>query len=270
MKLQKADLRNSLQAIYRHVGEKLSNSSDPLIVILEAGHFHSNHGPDQYAINTLKGALELATNLVIEHRRKIRVVLALLIDDLGMNGAPGACSIGDGCRKEPTSLPAELISILESSPIYKARQFVVSHERTAKNRGVAHLKKIMGGQCHASGNVFQLEDDGQKQRLYFSGGDGQLVLLADIKETAWSLRCPMIMGQHYFDLHSKVRKRYSCDWPQMLVDFSTMYERGKVKAGAELALQLLSLEGSQKGCEITNVFFTDELGSEYLIDHFIQ
>lgn len=271
MKLQKVDLRNSLQVTYRHVGENLSNSSDPVVVILEAGHFHSSRGPDQHAINTLKGALDLATNLIVEHGRKIRVVLALLVDDLGIGGGFGACSVNGTCSwKGSLSLPGELVSILESSPIYKARQFVVSSERTAKNRGIAHLKKIIAGKHLASGNIFQLEEEGQKRSLYFSGSDGQQVLLADIRDQVWSLRCPMIMAQHYFDLHEKVSKRYPNAWPRMLIDFSTMYERGKVNAGAELALQLLSLEGLPGTCEITNIFFTDESGDGYLMDRFNQ
>lgn len=269
MKLQKIDIKDSFQDIFSYVGEKISHSIDPVVVILESGHFSSNYGPDKSAINTLSGALCLANNLIATHKRKIRVVLALLIDDLGLACNVDICSIKNDTVKSTTrSFPDDLISILNKSPIYNPKQFIISSERAAKNRGILKLKGIIKRKSEALGTIFKLEEDNQQKKFFFCSNDGQNILLADIKDWVWSSHCPLIMGQHYFDLHKKVSKRYPYNWPQILVDFSSIYERGKVNSGAELAIQFLSLEESICPCEIVNICFADENGEVYTIDYF--
>lgn len=268
MKLQKVDIQNSLQEAFSYVGEKVSHSSDPTIIILEAGHFSSSYGSDQHAINTLKGALDLANNLIVEYGREIKVVLALLIDDLGLSCDVDVCSVGENVGKVTGSFPDELTFILKSSPIYNVKQFVISSERAAKNRGIAKLKSIIKKSDPALGIIFKLEEENQQQKFFFCSNDGQMVLLADIKDWVWRSHCSLIMGQHYFDLHKKISRRYPYNWPQILIDFSSIYERGKVNRGAELAIQFLSLEGLSRSYEIVNICFADEEGEVYTIDHF--
>lgn len=268
MKLQMVEIKNSLQEAFCYVGGKASSASDPIVVILEAGHFSSSYGSDQHAVNTLRGALDLANNLIIEHGRKIKVVLALLIDDLGLSCDIDICSIGKNTEKAVSSFPNELTLILKGSSLYKAKQFVISSERAAKNRGIAKLKSILEKSGPELGTIFKLEKENQQQRFSFCSDDGQTVLLADIKDWVWRSHCALIMGQHYFDLHKKISRRYPYNWPQILIDFSSIHERGKVNRGAELATHFLSLEGSSQHYEIVNICFADEEGEVYTVDYF--
>ncbi|MFA7308235.1 MAG: hypothetical protein WC026_16370 [Hyphomicrobium sp.] len=268
MKLQRVKIGNSLEEIFLYIGERISYSSDPTIVILEAGHFSSSCGPDWQAVNTLKGALDLANNIIVEHGKKVRVVLALLVDDLGLSCGIDVCSVGENNTNVGDSLPNELISILKDSSIYKPKQFVISSERAAKNRGIVKLKNIIKRKGPAFGSIFKLEEDGRQQKFFFCSKDGEKVFLADIKDWVWSSRCPLVMGQHYFDLHKKISKRYPYNWPQILIDFSSIHERGKVNRGAELATQFLSLEGVARSYEIVNICFADEEGEVYTVDYF--
>jgi len=268
MKLQKINLQNSFQETFSYIGERVAHSSDPTIIILEAGHFSSSYGPDHHAVNTLKGALDLANNLIVVHKRKIKVVLALLIDDLGLNCTIDVCSVGENPGKVASSFPDELVVILKNSPIYNSKQFVISSERAAKNRGIAKLKSLIEKNNPALGTIFTLEEEDQRKKFFFCSEDKQKVLLADINEWVWRPHCALIMGQHYFDLQKKISIRYPYDWPQILVDFSSIHERGKVNRGAELAIQFLSLEGLSRFYEIINVCFADEEGEVYTMDYF--
>jgi hypothetical protein len=268
MRLQKVDIENSFHEMFSYVGEKVQHSLAPLIIILEAGHFNSRYGPDQQSIHTLTGALQLANNLILEHKKRIKIVLALLVDDLGLSCNIDVCAVADNEKQTDSSFPNELSVILENSSIYNARQFVLCSERTAKNRGIAKLKGLIKTKTTALDNVFQMEKENGKERFYFLAKDGQKVLLADIEDWVWGTHCPLIMGQHYFDLHKMISKRYPYNWSQILIDFSSIQERGKVNRGAELAILLLSLEQPERVYEIINICFADEEGEVYVADYF--
>ena len=233
----------------------------PLILFLEGGHYDPRGGATEHSMNTLNLSIEITKNCIKLFDRNVRIVLGILVDDLGLECAGDVCSIpestlklGEGHRKD---LPAELEDILANTKFVKRDRVVISSERNAKNRGIAALKKIIDTRTPANlklvDNVF----------LYLDGIAE--VPISTVNGDFWSAKCPLIMGQHYFDSFVKNEKRFDKSRPQMLVDFSDIYDRNKVTNGAKVCLNLLK-NGRSSLRQIINVCFKDDNCTKYSLD----
>lgn len=243
----------------------------PLVVYLEAGHFDPRFkDPEdlEFAEESLKAAIDIATNLVVEHRDRVRIVFGILVDNLGLNCGDQGCSIRPGTESFDITkgpLPASLEAILQDSPLIKRDRVLLHDERNAKNRAITRLRRMLKTGLEALTQVPGAETG--KSELFFRKGTPDEVLLANIAKEAWSAQCPAIMGQHYTDVFAMLDERYRDHPPKMIIDFSEQADRQKVTRGSQVGLGLF-LPPAPLPHHIINVCFWDPQGDQYDLDHF--
>jgi hypothetical protein len=236
---------------------RLQSAADrPALVFLEGGHFDPRFGADDFSKASLDAALDLGSHLIRVYGRRLRVVFGVLQDDLGLDCAGDACSLGERGPSDPRAgLPDALEARLAACRYVKRDRVEVFRERAAKNRGISRLRRIL-----AAGSVPFLceETAGEETRILLQADDGQRVLLACRRGAAWVASCPLIMAQHYADVVSRLDRRFSHS-PVLLIDYSRLADRNKVERGAELALRLMIADAAAP-CHIINVFYADDAG----------
>ncbi len=231
------------------------------IVFLEGGHFDPRLGPDAFSENSLQEALDFGFMLMKMFSSKIRIVLGLLVDDLGLECGGETCSIGEKSPSAQISsvedLPSNLRKTLEKSPLFKAPRFLIFSERAAKNRAIKTLRKIQ----KEKKNIVDQERVEGKTKLSFLMPSGESVLLAEQEGEVFRAKCPSIMGQHYRDCLKKAYERFPEMHSFFIVDYSEMIDKSKVVAGANGAGKVFIQEKGSVDLFIMNVFYIDEEGS---------
>ncbi len=237
---------NSYQTnLYQKIEQEVETAKHPLAIYLEGGHFDPRLWATPFSINSLNGAIDLASTLVRQFKKRIRIVLGVLIDDL------------DSKKSKGILIPETLETIFTQYPIVKRDRVLISSERNAKNRGIQTLKRKLPHELITEEN----------DNLYFLADDSQRVLIARICGNTWIAHCATIMAQHYADVGRHLDQRYHRQtYPQIIIDFSEYYDRIKVNRGAELALGVFI--NRTEATQIWNVCFNDPDGEHYSIDYF--
>ncbi len=249
--------------ILAKIEHRLINETKPPIIFLEGGHFSPKYGPTEFSINSLQEAIDLASNLISEFKKKIRVVLGILIDDLGLNCENICNPTIEKIKQGNGPLPAAIEIILSKSPIIKRDRVIISSERNAKNRGIETLKKIA-----TESALIEVKEETGLRRIYFLADDGQRVLCAQSNGNNWVAKCATIMAQHYKDVSRKLDQRFPEKYRQIIVDFSEASDQIKVNRSSELAIRLFLEQDARK--EIVNICFVDQACKKYIIDSFSQ
>lgn len=225
----------------------------PVAIYLEGGDYDMRTGISEFAIQSLQLALSLANNIIFKYRKKVKVILGTFINDLGQ-------------KDKQTTGGAQLLPDFEqltaASPVYKKDLFVVSLETNAKNRGIKTLKRLLSGVVppHLLPGYLVPETIAQGQHIFFSEQRTR-VLLAEVSQEKWALKCPMLMAQHYLDIVALMRKRVPGAATCALIDFSERIDSHKVENGALIATRLLERSGAEQHVVISNHFFWDAEGA---------
>lgn len=253
------------QQIVDRIRQELdSTTTTPLIVFLEGGHFDPREGATEHALNTLQVATEVTSQCVQLFQRQVRIVLGILVDDLGLD-CGDQCSLDGSVDEELSSqisseLPKEIEQILKTSPLVKRERVLISSERNAKNRGIKSVKEIL----KSATNPRLVHND---MTVHFEEDLSTHIPLASIRGEFWSAKCPVVMGQHYHDVFQKNEQRFDPSHPQILIDFSEIYDRNKVNNGSKVSLQLLHSD-SLASRKIVNICFKDDACEKYSWDEF--
>ncbi len=246
----------------------------PTAFFLEAGHFDPRFDVTPFARRTLRDALEVAGELITRFGRKVRIVFGVLVDDLGLDCGDDVCTTSPATvSSSGGSLPDALESILAASRIVKRERVLVSSERNAKNRGIARLKRMLsssenrsqgGKESDRVSSLGNLRKERHRDGERITINVGRSVLLAEIHGSSWSVKCPMVMAQHYLDVAAKIRQRFPAGPRLVLVDWSEMLDRPNVVAGTDVAVCMARENGT---LDVFNVFFGDDDGDICRIKH---
>jgi hypothetical protein len=262
MPIYKFNLSTSQTQIKTAIEKQLAtfNRFEKKIIYLEAGHFDPRTNLSSFSEQSLIDALVIATHLILEQKHALKLVIGILIDDLGLECDEQACHRVPNRPLEQQPLPAELLDILNGFPIVKLERLLKFSERAAKNRGIASLKKQLQNQ-NLTGFVCKPEQ-GYYSIYYQSSEDS--FLLAKQFQARWVAKCPLIMAQHYKDVMKQLRNRFFEATHFLLVDFSEMFDRNKVSAGTKIYLN--SWADTRFSTTIMNVFYKDALGESLKIE----
>jgi hypothetical protein len=246
-----------------------SVSDSKAVVFLEAGHFDPRRGATTFSRVTLEDSLELVKCLIKQFNRQVKVVLGILVDDLGLECGETSCSLQDmsSATLAEGTLPDELEKIL-ISPYVKRDRVVISSERACKNRSLLSLKKALKSDAYQD-QISLKEGDGVNTKVLFTDDEFNEILLAEFFQSVWKAKCPAIMGQHYVDCYTKMLQRDTESTKLMIIDWSEMLDHSKVTAGSQAALKVFSTAAIKSlDLDIVNIFFGDDLGQIYEIKHF--
>jgi hypothetical protein len=257
--------------VMQSIREAISNNVQA-VVYLEAGHFDPRYGATEFSRISLEDALQLTKILIKEFGRNIKIVLGILVDDLGLECSADACTIPLNQPKpvedKATALPNELEDILSSSLLVKRDRIILSSEKTCKNRGLLKLKKLLKSASY-EGIISLLKDDAGMTRVSFKDSEQNDILLAEFSGSIWKAKCPTIMGQHYIDCFVKIQQRFNHIQKLIIIDWTEMLDYSKVTAGSQAAMKVFKTEGlNNLDLEIYNIFFCDNIGEIYEIKQF--
>jgi len=238
------------------------------VVYLEAGHYSGAHGPDEFSLASQTHALDLGTSLVLEHQKHVKLVYGIFKDDLGLTCDAVSCYVpaAQNADDADLSIPRALEALLTSHSLVKMDKLLLFSERNAKNRGLAHLKRLKESGRYPAGMAFRATDDGEA--FVYRTYDRQEVTLAEVNGSHWTAKCPVLMGQHYADVLARLAQRFPAEYPVVLADFSDLMDRNKVGRGSEAALRYFRHAGLQNDVTILNVFYDDPEGEGFIIDEF--
>lgn len=258
-------MKDYQNALSKQISNAIDKGNTP-VVFIEGGHFDPRLGPDTFSENSLKEALDFSYVLIKKFATRVRIVLGLLVDDLGLECGTETCSISDkptpSKTTTPTALPAQLLKILEKSPVYKEPRFLIFSERTSKNRAIRTLRK----ELENPQTCLLQENNNGKIKLSFQMSSGENVLLAEQEGDIFRAKCPSIMGQHYTDCAQKIHGRFPDNNDLFLLDFSEMIDQSKVVAGADAACKVFLPHAPKKNIYIMNVFYIDDAGEMTMHD----
>lgn len=262
--------RKLLGDIDAHVSR--ADTAAPL-VFLEGGHYDPRYPITDFAVDTLRFALNIANNAILRHKKKVKIALGVLVDDLGLQCGSDHCDI-DTARQiaavDDETLPQELEEILAMHTIVRRDRLIVQGERNCKNRGLATLRKLVAAHQQSPGMALRIEEQPALQRIHFRRGNHQEVLLAESRtKGVWTAKCPLIMAQHYKDVFEKISRRHPQAGSYHIVDFSEADDYNKVTAGTDAAMHLFLSEGQTGGRKvtITNAFLSDFDAASHLLHH---
>jgi hypothetical protein len=246
-----------------HIAE--NEFTTPPIVYLEGGHYDPRYEISDFSINSLKHVLNVANNLIIKYKGNIKIVIGILVDNLGLQCTENTCEIieNDGVVKNNEELPMEIEKILDKYLIVKRDKMIISNERNCKNKTISFLKKII----ETKHDSISINNQNDTLSVFYHASDNQLIQLAEIKNSVtWVAKCPSIMAQHYNNITSKILKRFSDATDLTIIDFSEIEDINKVTRGVEVAFDVYipSLIEEQK-VNIHNVFMTDFGDDQYTI-----
>jgi hypothetical protein len=228
----------------------------PLAIYIEGGDYDLRSGVSEFAVHSFKMALDIANNIIFRHRKKVKVILGIFINDLGIK------------HKNPqdrSDFLSGFEAIANAYPVYKKDLFVLSFETNSKNRGVKSLKKLIADagkvqEDFVPGSLVTEHYD-LGQRIFFCHNRSR-ILLAEITDHKWSVKCPMLMAQHYLDMVTLIGKRVPTAETCTLIDFSEKIDANKVENGALIATKLLLHKTVEnKHIVISNHFFWDDSGA---------
>lgn len=244
------------------------NEKQRYIVYLEGGYYDTRFGPNEFSINTLNACSETAEEVIKKQYKLTRVLLGVLINNIGISCGEDVCTIGKPEEStvsiDDTILPESLQQMLQKSKVAKEDQ-IITNERTLRNRGIRTAKNIIQ---KIKNYTIEQDVNDNNDTLYSIIIDGKKIPLAIKKGEKWAARCPLIMGQHYSDLYVKIAKKYGNGTSQLLIDMCEMYDRHKVNNGAKVALVILhDLYGfDTSNLKIVNFSFKDDELIQYEYD----
>ena len=218
-------------------------------------------GPQDFSINTLSMAIHVAEEIVKRKYKVTRVLLGVLVNNIGIVCGEDACVIpnkeSDFNNNEALVVPHILTDMLNKSKVTKNDPVIFTNERTLRNRGLRLVKEIVD-----ESKKYSIVMDKNKE-----GADLCSVLIEEDKipltikkGKTWAARCPLIMGQHYADLYIKISKKYGENINLLIVDMGETYDRHKMNNGAKVAFMLLhKMYGFDTGnLKICNFSFQDD------------
>ncbi|MBI3494561.1 hypothetical protein HY004_01065 [Candidatus Saccharibacteria bacterium] len=230
---------------------------DEVVVVLDCGHFDSKLGVDDFSINSTNIAGDIYMLSRRLRKKGLKFVFSVLRDDVGMTCSldDDSCEVDGRHQATEHQVPAEILKSLQKIEGFRSEKVKLFSEKTARNRGIQFFRKQK--KMDALGSNFLLEKKDDQSKLLFRLSDDNKVLLADILDDAhWIGHCPLLMGMHYVDIAAWAKKIYIDKSKVLIIDFSMSYDKGKVNAGAEVALDLNAPQGTLLG--IINVCSSDE------------
>ncbi|MBM7343013.1 hypothetical protein [Pantoea coffeiphila] len=275
MKLTEAALGNVGKHLIDIINLDVVNQNPEIpLFYLEGGHFDPRYSLTDFSKNSLSLAIGIANNIIIKHKKDIKVALGILIDDLGLQCGAEVCEISplpsemDTEQRLAGELPEGIESILAASRIVKRDRLFVQGERTCKNRGIQSLRKILMQHQVSPFSHLDIEADNQAEKIYFINEKNQRVLLAESKsKETWIAKCPVIMAQHYSDVYHKVIGQNPQVHSVHIIDFSETDDYNKVINGASVAAKLFlhQNDSAMKEVKITNIFLSPFDENDFLI-----
>lgn len=237
---------------------KNSQSKNQQIVIyLEAGHYNSSYGVDDFSINSLNDACLLGKTLIKKYQKKIRLIYGVLVDNLGMSCSEESCSITTSQNSEEKGdLAEELEDIIKENTYIKRDKLCLFFERATKNRAVESLKTLL------KNNVTELSEEiGEPYNdIIFQNS----FLLAKRKEHQYVAKCPALLAQHYKDIQLMVKKRFPENEHCIVVDWSELDDQNKVLQGKKASI--IFKDPTTTVTDIINIFFCDDKGEIFEIN----
>lgn len=253
-----------IEPLLSSIDDNYKNSEGKLVVYLEAGHFNTGFGVDDFCLNSLKDAVHIGSILIKKYNKNIKLVYGILADDLGLSCADEQCTITPVISQQSVaSLPEELEAFIGASKLIKRDKLMIFSERTSKNRAIDTIKKSIKNGCDG----LILTENGNYDEIKVRAPDDSEFLLAKRQGSTFIAKCPAIISQHYKDVLLKLRQRFfECDH-FLIVDWSDLADRNKISQG-KIALQVLQggLSREKVTVDITNVFFGDDEGEICRID----
>jgi hypothetical protein len=202
----------------------------------------------------MDAALQLTEALIRTYVRRVRVMLAVLVDDLGLGCGPDACTRDTTlAAPAPDTLPAALEARLSAHRLVRRDRVVLTTERNARNRGLAALR----GWEEVPDLLAWHGAAGARRAVFHSDDGAQIPLAEETGPGRWTARCPLLMAQHYADLRATAARRYAPAWPTVIVDLSVGADQPKVTRGAELAVRRPHARRDQLPDAIVNLFEAD-------------
>lgn len=238
--------------------------STPPIVYLEGGHYDPRYEISDFSINSLTHVLNISNNLILKNKGNIKIVIGILIDNLGLQCSESYCETTE--KHEPNNnenLPIEIEKILDKYLIVKRDKIIISNERNCKNKTISYLKKVV----ETNHNSLSIENKNDIMSVLYHASDNQMIQLAEIKNSVtWVAKCPSIMAQHYCNITNKILKRFNDASNITIIDFSEIEDINKVTRGVEVAFDVYIPNILKSGkVNIHNVFMTDFGDKEYTI-----
>lgn len=247
-----------LREVIAQVDAHLTRISTPLVVAIEGGHFDPRDGVTPFALNSLHHALDLTTALITKYDRRVRVVLGVLVDDLGLECAT-TCGVTNRTRAATTStLPVELDRVLRDHRFVKRDRVVVSSERNARNRALKRLRRAYEHDVLPPALRTAIDQQTARMDLILPVR-GRNVVLAEARGNVWTATCPAVMGQHFTDVLQHIEKRFPAKHAALIVDISEALDCEKVSVGAIAAERVFSVP-TQTPVAITSVCWFDDDG----------
>jgi hypothetical protein len=251
------------QLMEKYIDE--NNFSEPPVLYLEGGHYDPRYAINDFSIDSLTHVLNIANNLITTYKGRIKIVIGILVDNLGLQCTETSCDIHENGKSKDSydELPPEIEKILDQYFIVKRDKILISNERNCKNKTISFLKKAV--KTHHDCLSIEHKDD--IDSVVFHAPDQQDIQLAEIKNTiTWSAKCPSIMAQHYSNVTTKILKRFPGAQDVTIIDFSEIDDINKVTRGVETAFEVYLPEILEtEKINIHNVFMTDFGGDQYTI-----
>lgn len=262
IKLSKLE-NDVFQLVEKYISE--NEFSTPPIVYLEGGHYDPRYDISDFSLDSLTHVLNISNNLILKYKGDIKIVIGILIDNLGLQCAESVCEVtgNDEFLKGSEELPVEIENILSKYLIVKRDKIIISNERNCKNKTISFLKKTID----TNHNCISIDDKNETLSVLYHASDNQSIQLAEIKNNVtWVAKCPAIMAQHYNNITNKILKRFNNASDITIIDFSEIEDINKVTRGVEVAVDVYipSILKAEK-VNIHNVFMTDFGDNEYSI-----
>lgn len=267
MKLALIELSKLEKNIIERIDKKIDENKSllPLVIYLEGGHYDPRYDISDFSIESLENVLNIANNLIIKHKGSIKIILGILIDNLGLQCSESVCDIANiaESNNNEDDLPKEIEEVLNKYIIVKKERMIISNERNCKNKAIKFLKK----KIETKQNRISVDNHNNNSTVNYQTLDNQSIELAEIKsKTTWVAKCPSIMAQHYTNVTNKILNRFPNSENIIIIDFSEIEDINKVTRGVEIALDIFyPLNIKQKQIEIVNIFKTDFGDDEYTI-----
>jgi hypothetical protein len=267
MRLTLIELSELEKNITKRIDKKITENKSllPPIIYLEGGHYDPRYEISDFSIKSLENVLNVANNLIFKHKANIKIVIGILVDNLGLQCSENSCDISniDESNKNEEDLPIEIEEVLSKYIIVKKERMIISNERNCKNKAISFLKKI----TEIKQNRISVDNQNDVLSVNYQTLDNQIIQIAEIKSNiTWVAKCPSIMAQHYTNVTNKILKRFPNSESITIIDFSEIEDINKVTRGVELALDIFFPSSiKEKQIEILNIFKSDFGDDEYTI-----
>lgn len=224
---------------------------DYLVIYIEWGHFSPNLY-DEFFFSSIQAVEELLKNIIQTFWIKTRIVLWVLVDDLGIDCSGNSCSINSSNTSYNTfdSLPDLVKNEFKKLKYFKENSFLVFSEKTSKNRWIDFLKKHYP--VLNSDELYEKDNE----LLYDNKIDS--FTFAKKSDNSFTAKCPLIMANHYRDVILKLNQRFT-DKDHMIIDYSDLYDQNKVANWNTLFSYFIDrTQIFNNNIEVINVFMSGE------------